>query len=63
MQAVRAAARCKCACAPAATAEPLIRLGSGFQLDGDLAERLASLEGLANVQLTIQRGANLRLVA
>jgi len=44
-------------------AAPLLRLGLDFQLDGDLAERLASVEGLANVQLTTQRGPNLRLVA
>jgi DNA polymerase-3 subunit alpha len=43
--------------------EPLVRLGNGFQLDGELAERLASLDGVANVQLTVQRGPNLRLVA
>jgi len=44
--------------------EPLVRLGRDFQLDGDLAERLASVEGLANVALTARRGpANLRLVA
>jgi DNA polymerase-3 subunit alpha len=41
----------------------LLRLGLDFQLDGELAERLASVEGLANVQLTTQRGPNLRLVA
>ncbi|PKB24898.1 DNA polymerase III alpha subunit [Novosphingobium kunmingense] len=44
--------------------EPVIRLGRDFQIDGDLAERLASVEGLANVVLTARRGsANLRLVA
>ena len=44
--------------------EPTVRLGRDFQLDGDLAERLASVEGLANVALTARRGqANLRLVA
>ena len=44
--------------------EPLVRLGRDFQLDGDLAERLASVEGLANVSLTARRGAgHLRLVA
>jgi DNA polymerase-3 subunit alpha len=44
--------------------EPVIRLGRDFQLDGELAERLASVEGLANVALTARRGqANLRLVA
>ncbi|NOU03174.1 MAG: DNA polymerase III subunit alpha, partial [Novosphingobium sp.] len=44
--------------------EPVVRLGRDFQLDGILAERLASVEGLANVALTARRGqANLRLVA
>ncbi|MBS0482806.1 MAG: DNA polymerase III subunit alpha [Proteobacteria bacterium] len=44
--------------------EPVIRLGRDFQIDGDLAERLASVDGLANVALTARRGpANLRLVA
>ncbi|MFM5924995.1 MAG: DNA polymerase III subunit alpha [Novosphingobium sp.] len=44
--------------------EPQIRLGRDFQLDGDLAERLASLEGVANVALSARRGAgHLRLVA
>jgi DNA polymerase-3 subunit alpha len=44
--------------------EPLIRLGSMFQLDGELAERLASVDGIANVSLTAQRGkGHLRLVA
>ena len=42
---------------------PVLRLGRDFQLDGELAERLASIAGLANVQLTTQRGPNLRLVA
>ncbi|MGX7952362.1 DNA polymerase III subunit alpha [Tsuneonella sp. HG249] len=43
--------------------DPLVRIGLDFQLDGELAERLASVDGLANVQLTTQRGPNLRLVA
>jgi len=44
--------------------EPQMVLGRNFQLDGDLAERLASVDGLANVQLTTQqRAPNLRLVA
>jgi DNA polymerase-3 subunit alpha len=43
---------------------PLVRLGSDFMIDGELAERLASLEGLANVSLSAKRGAShLRLVA
>jgi DNA polymerase-3 subunit alpha len=44
--------------------EPTIRLGGRFALDGELAERLAQIDGLANVALTTQRGApRLRLVA
>ncbi|PZU16341.1 MAG: DNA polymerase III subunit alpha [Citromicrobium sp.] len=43
---------------------PLMRLGRSFALDGELAERLASVSGLANVQLTARRGpGHLRLVA
>ncbi|MGN6499888.1 MAG: DNA polymerase III subunit alpha, partial [Tsuneonella sp.] len=42
---------------------PTVRLGRDFQLDGELAERLAGVTGLANVTLTTQRGPNLRLVA
>ena len=43
--------------------KPEMILGHNFQLDGDLAERLASLDGLANVQLGTQRAPSLRLVA
>jgi DNA polymerase-3 subunit alpha len=44
--------------------EPLLSLGSNFMLDGELAERLAEIEGIANVALTAKRGAgHLRLVA
>ena len=44
--------------------EPVMRLGKDFRLDGELAERLASVEGIANVTLTARRGpAHLRLVA
>jgi DNA polymerase-3 subunit alpha len=44
--------------------EPLVRLGRDFQLDGAVAERLASVDGLANVSLSARRGqAHLRLVA
>ena len=44
--------------------EPLLRLGRDFELDGELAERLAKIEGLTNVSLTARQGAaNLRLVA
>ena len=45
-------------------APPVVRLGRTFSIDGELAERLASVPGLAKVQLTARRGkANLRLVA
>ena len=45
-------------------APPLVRLGRDFQLDGELAERLEELEGVANVSLSTRRGAtHLRLVA
>ncbi len=45
-------------------AEPLVRLGRDFQLDGELAERLEQMEGLSNVSLSTRRGAtHLRLVA
>jgi DNA polymerase-3 subunit alpha len=44
--------------------EPTLSLGSHFLLDGDLAERLAEIEGIANVALTAKRGSGqLRLVA
>jgi DNA polymerase-3 subunit alpha len=44
--------------------EPLVSLGSRFALDGELAEKLAQIEGLANVALKPQRAApHLRLVA
>ena len=44
--------------------EPRLRLGRDFQLDGELAERLATLEGVANVSLSARRGpSHLRLVA
>ena len=45
-------------------AEPLLRLGRDFALDGELAERLVQIDGLANVSLTSRRGpSHLRLVA
>jgi DNA polymerase-3 subunit alpha len=45
-------------------ADPVVRLGRDFDLDGELAERLAHIDGLANVSLTTRRGsANLKLVA
>lgn len=41
-----------------------IRLGRDFALDGELAERLSAIEGLANVQLQpVRAKASLRLVA
>ncbi len=43
---------------------PVAVLGRDFNIDGELAERLASVPGLAKVQLTARRGAgHLRLVA
>jgi DNA polymerase III subunit alpha len=45
-------------------AEPVVRLGRDFELDGELAERLVQIDGLANVSLTTRRGpSHLRLVA
>jgi DNA polymerase-3 subunit alpha len=44
--------------------DPLVRLGRDFALDGELAERLAHIDGLANISLTTRRAsASLRLVA
>ncbi|MXO61362.1 DNA polymerase III subunit alpha [Altererythrobacter salegens] len=44
--------------------EPLVRLGRDFELDGELVDRLALVDGLENVSLTPRKGAaNLRLVA
>jgi DNA polymerase-3 subunit alpha len=44
--------------------EPVVRLGRDFELDGELAERLALIDGVANVALTSRRGpSHLRLVA
>ena len=44
--------------------EPAVRLGRDFVLDGELAERLATIEGVSNVSLgPARRAANLRLVA
>ncbi|MBX7526945.1 DNA polymerase III subunit alpha [Qipengyuania vesicularis] len=44
--------------------EPVMRLGRNFNLDGELAERLASVPGLAKVQLDKRRGgSHLRLVS
>ncbi len=44
--------------------EPMMRLGRDYALDGELAERLALIEGIDKVALTTRRGAShLRLVA
>lgn len=44
--------------------DPLMRLGGDFAIDGELAERLSEVPGLANVSLTTRAGsANLKLVA
>ena len=44
--------------------EPVMRLGRDFLLDGELAERLALIEGLGNVSITARRSSShLRLVA
>jgi DNA polymerase-3 subunit alpha len=44
--------------------QPLLRIGRQFHLDSDVAERLASVQGLANVALTARRNTgHLRLVA
>jgi DNA polymerase-3 subunit alpha len=40
-----------------------LRLGRDFILDGELAERLAEVEGVDNVSLTARRAEHLRLVA
>ncbi|MGB3472715.1 MAG: DNA polymerase III subunit alpha [Erythrobacter sp.] len=44
--------------------EALVRLGTSFQLDGELAERLGDIPGIENVRLEPVRGAaRLKLVA
>ena len=44
--------------------EPLVRLGRDYQLDGELAERLADIDGLDKVSLTTRGSTgHLRLVA
>ncbi len=44
--------------------EPVMRLGRDFLIDGELAERLALIEGLGNVAITARRSSShLRLVA
>jgi len=43
---------------------PVLRLGRDFALDGEMVDRLAEVEGIANVSLTARRGNDhLRLVA
>ncbi len=45
-------------------ADPLVRLGRDFGLDGDLAERIAAIDGIDKVSLTTRRGvSHLQLVA
>ncbi|MBC2668074.1 DNA polymerase III subunit alpha [Novosphingobium piscinae] len=43
--------------------EPLVQLGCDFHLDGDLAERVAGIDGISGVSLSAKRGPALRLVA
>ena len=44
--------------------EPVLRLGYSFAIDGELADRLSAVEGLANVSLSASnRPGHLRLVA
>ncbi|MEO0644014.1 MAG: DNA polymerase III subunit alpha, partial [Pseudomonadota bacterium] len=44
--------------------DALVRLGTSFRLDGELAERIAQIDGIDNVRLEPVRGrANLKLVA
>ncbi len=44
--------------------DAFVRLGSDFTLDGDLAERIAAIEGIENVELApLRRRADLKLVA
>ena len=44
--------------------EPIMRLGRDYALDGELAERIAQIEGIRKVSLTTQKaGSHLRLVA
>ncbi len=43
---------------------PVLRLGRDFALDGEMVDRLAEIDGIANVSLTARRGNDhLRLVA
>ena len=44
--------------------EPLLRLGSNFQLDGEVVDRISAVDGVHHVSLGARRGpANLKLVA
>jgi DNA polymerase-3 subunit alpha len=43
--------------------DPLVRLGRDFHLDGEVAERVAAIAGIAGVSLSAKRGPSLRLVA
>jgi DNA polymerase-3 subunit alpha len=44
--------------------DPLLRLGRTYHLDGEVAERLALIDGIANISLFARRGGDhLRLVA
>jgi DNA polymerase-3 subunit alpha len=44
--------------------QPMVRLGRDFGVDGELVDRLSTIEGVSNVQLTTRRGGDhLRLVA
>ncbi|MFC3174205.1 DNA polymerase III subunit alpha [Novosphingobium bradum] len=43
--------------------DPLMRLGRDFHLDGELAEQVAAIPGIAAVSLSAKRGPSLRLVA
>jgi DNA polymerase-3 subunit alpha len=42
---------------------PELRLGRDFALDGEMVDRLTSIEGISNVSLKAKRGDHLRLVA
>jgi len=42
---------------------PVLRLGRDFVLDGEMVDRLSTIEGISNVSLKAKRGGDLRLVA
>ncbi len=57
-------ARCSLRSRLAPRMEPMMRLGRDYALDGELAERVALIEGIDKVSLTTRRGgSHLRLVA